>query len=160
MRWLPSQYCPPPATHDATCCLPPWSAVSQVNAFKLAMAKGRTAVLVNHDNIYEALYDVLNQRYLTKRDPKTGRTQRLLRLAIGARSQLCAVHDAFKVVVIVEASHAYTKVCTRAPGRSNGGIGAELLWSRVRALAVDSWTCHCSIASRSRSSRPPTCSRW
>ncbi len=29
---------------------------------KLAMANGHTLVLVDHDNIYEALYDVLNQR--------------------------------------------------------------------------------------------------
>ena len=34
--------------------------------------------------------DVLNQRYLVKRDPKTGITRRLLRLAIGSRSQLVA----------------------------------------------------------------------
>ena len=44
------------------------------------MAHGRTVVLVNHDNIYEALYDVLNQRYLLKTDPATGRKQRLYRL--------------------------------------------------------------------------------
>ena len=37
--------------------------VRQVNRVKLAMATGATVVLVNHDNIYEALYDVLNQRY-------------------------------------------------------------------------------------------------
>ena len=83
---------------------------SQVNRVKMAMAKGRTIVLVNHDNIYEALYDVLNQRYLVKRDPATGETRRLLRLAIGSRSQLCVCHDDFKVVVIVEASHAHERL--------------------------------------------------
>ena len=46
--------------------------VQQINRVKHAMAHGRTVVLVNHDNIYEALYDVLNQRYLLKRDPATG----------------------------------------------------------------------------------------
>lgn len=55
-------------------------------------------------------YDVLNQRYLVKRDPKTGGTRRLLRLAIGSRSQLCDVHAAFKVVVIVEAHRAYEEL--------------------------------------------------
>ena len=73
-----------------------WTA-SQVNRVKMAMAEGKTIVLVNHDNIYEALYDVLNQRYLVKRDPHTGATRRLLRLAIGSRSQLCVCHDDFKV---------------------------------------------------------------
>ncbi|KAL1512226.1 hypothetical protein AB1Y20_005488 [Prymnesium parvum] len=84
--------------------------VQQVNRVKIAMAEGRTIVLVNHDNIYEALYDVLNQRYLVKRDPTTGATRRLLRLAIGSRSQLCVCHDAFKVVVIVEERHAHERL--------------------------------------------------
>ena len=84
--------------------------VQQVNRVKVAMAKGHTIVLVNHDNIYEALYDVLNQRYLVKRDPRTGETRRLLRLAIGSRSQLCVCHDDFKVVVIVESQHAYERL--------------------------------------------------
>ena len=82
----------------------------QVNRVKMAMAEGKTIVLVNHDNIYEALYDVLNQRYLVKRDPRTGTTRRLLRLAIGSRSQLCVCHDKFKVVVVAESSHAYERL--------------------------------------------------
>jgi hypothetical protein len=54
-------------------------------------------VLLNHDNIYEALYDVLNQRYVTRKNPKTGKVTKMLRLAIGSRSQLCPVADSFKV---------------------------------------------------------------
>eukprot|EP00965_Chrysotila_dentata_P057418 1904620-Pleurochrysis_carterae.AAC.1 len=73
------------------------------------MAHGRTVVLVNHDNVYEALYDLLNQRYLIKRDAN-GVAQRLLRLAIGSRSQLCVVHEAFKLVVVVEAAHAWARL--------------------------------------------------
>ena len=80
--------------------------VQQINEVKLAMASGKTLVLLNHDNIYEALYDVLNQRYLFKKD-KAGVTRRMLRLAIGSRSQLCTVADSFKIVVIVEQDHAY-----------------------------------------------------
>ena len=41
----------------------------QINEVKTAMARGSTLVLLNHDNIYEALYDVLNQRYLMKTRP-------------------------------------------------------------------------------------------
>ena len=72
------------------------------------MARGDTIVLLNHDNIYEALYDVLNQRYLLKTNEETGQVRRMLRLAIGTRSQLCQVADTFKIVVVVEQQHAYT----------------------------------------------------
>ena len=76
--------------------------IQQINAIKRAMARGDTVVLVNHDAIYEALYDVLNQRYLVRHNEKTGAIQRMLRLAVGTRSQLCPVGDGFKVVLIVE----------------------------------------------------------
>jgi len=84
--------------------------VKQVNKVKVCMAEGRTVILVNHDAIYESLYDVLNQRYLIKKDAATGRSQRLLRLAIGARSQLCVCHPHFRLLVVVEADHAYSKL--------------------------------------------------
>ena len=80
--------------------------ITQINDVKLAMANGSTVVLLNHDNIYEALYDVLNQRYLFKKD-QNGKIKKMLRLAIGSRSQLCQVQDGFKIVVIVEQDHAY-----------------------------------------------------
>lgn len=47
--------------------------IQQINEVKNAMASGSTVVLLNHDNIYEALYDVLNQRYVHKTDQKTGK---------------------------------------------------------------------------------------
>ena len=81
--------------------------VTQINEVKLAMAEGSTIILLNHDNIYESLYDVLNQRHVVKIDPKTGKMKRMLRLAIGARSQLCQVADGFKICVVVEQQHAY-----------------------------------------------------
>ena len=80
--------------------------ITQINQVKLAMAEGSNLILLNHDNIYEALYDVLNQRYLFKKDAK-GNVKKMLRLAIGSRSQLCTVADGFKIIVIVEQTHAY-----------------------------------------------------
>ena len=68
--------------------------VQQMNEVKLAMATGKIIVLMNADNMYEALYDVLNQRYLTKKNQNTGEVQRFLRLAIGSRSSLCYVEGA------------------------------------------------------------------
>jgi len=84
--------------------------IKQVNLIKLAMLNGQVVVLLNHDNIYEALYDVLNQRYVTKTDSTTGRVIRMLRLAIGSRSQLCQVEEGFKIIVVTEQMHAYTKL--------------------------------------------------
>ena len=87
--------------------------IQQLNEVKRAMAKGERVVLLNAgeivfsslflflfntfnslfcaDNMYEALYDVLNMRYLVKRDQLTGEKTRLLRIAIGTRSALCPV---------------------------------------------------------------------
>ena len=84
--------------------------VQQMNEVKLAMATGKLIVLMNADNMYEALYDVLNQRYLTKRDTETGKDQRLLRLAIGSRSSLCPVENGFRIIVIAEQTYAYREL--------------------------------------------------
>lgn len=79
--------------------------IQHVNRVKSAMAAGEVVVLWNLDNIYESLYDVLNQRYIVR--SSGGHTRKSLRLAIGARSQLCPVEDGFRVVVVVERDHAY-----------------------------------------------------
>ena len=81
--------------------------IQQINEVKTAMATGSTIVLLNHDQIYEALYDVLNQRFLYKTDQATGKIEKRLRLAIGARSDLCFVADGFRIIVVVEQDHAY-----------------------------------------------------
>ena len=54
---------------------------------------------------------MLNQRYVTRTSLATGATRRMLRLAIGSKSQLCAVADGFRVVVVVEQRDA----CVLAP---------------------------------------------
>lgn len=83
--------------------------IQELNAVKRAMATGSTLVLINHDNMYEALYDVLNQRYVKERTP-AGVEHRMLRVAVGMRSALCPVHDDFKLITIVEATHAYSNL--------------------------------------------------
>lgn len=65
--------------------------VQLMNQVKLAMANGRVMILKECNNIYEALYDVLNQRYVVRKDAVTNEVTRMLRLAIGTRSQLCQV---------------------------------------------------------------------
>lgn len=37
--------------------------IRQINEVKQAMHEGTRLVLLDHDNLYESLYDVLNQRY-------------------------------------------------------------------------------------------------
>ena len=84
--------------------------IQQMNEVKLAMATGKTIILMNADNMYEALYDVLNQRYLIKHDQATGKSVRLLRLAIGSRSSLCHVEPGFRIIVIAEKDYAYREL--------------------------------------------------
>lgn len=84
--------------------------IQQINKVKQAMAEGKVAVLLNNDSIYESLYDVLNQRYVTQRDFDTGTERRMLRLAMGSRSQLCPVKNGFKLIVVVNQAHAYEKL--------------------------------------------------
>lgn len=81
--------------------------IQQINRVKLAMAKGDVAVLLNNENIYESLYDVLNQRFVRQKDVVTGKEQKLLRLAMGSRSQLCPVKPGFKLIVVVQQTRAY-----------------------------------------------------
>ena len=126
--------------------------VQQINAVKRAMGAGRVVVLVNHDHIYESLYDVLNQRYVTRRDAR-GRVTKLLRLAIGAHSQLVPVdHRRFKVVVIADERDAWPAAPAPAPPpareasapRQPGGNAPQLGGGRYRGTLVTplfSW-CH------------------
>ncbi|KAH9260003.1 hypothetical protein BASA81_001775 [Batrachochytrium salamandrivorans] len=84
--------------------------VRQINEIKRAMQSGSTVVLVNHEGIFPSLYDVLNMRYTTKTNGDTGKVVRMLRLAVGNRSQWCSVGDGFKIVVVVETKDAYEKL--------------------------------------------------
>jgi hypothetical protein len=81
--------------------------IQQVNSVKQAMAAGRVAVLMNNESIYESLYDVLNQRYVSLCDADTKVVTKQLRLAMGPRSQLCPVREGFKLIVIVQQTQAY-----------------------------------------------------
>ena len=75
--------------------------IRQLMRVRDAMAKGLSLLLCGMDAIYEALYDVLNQRYVRRRSEE-GEVELMLRLAIGAKSQLCPVKESFKLLVLVE----------------------------------------------------------
>ncbi|CAE7752499.1 RNF213 [Symbiodinium necroappetens] len=93
-----------------------------------AMAKGRMLLLCGMDVIYEALYDVLNQRYVRRRTEE-GEIELLLRLAIGARSQLCSMAPSFKLLVLVDQDQAFRQLDVPQP------LLAKLqAWAEVLAL--------------------------
>eukprot|EP01094_Clydonella_sp_ATCC50884_P029605 TRINITY_DN9326_c0_g1_i1.p1 TRINITY_DN9326_c0_g1~~TRINITY_DN9326_c0_g1_i1.p1 ORF type:complete len:2486 (-),score=415.42 TRINITY_DN9326_c0_g1_i1:106-7416(-) len=75
-----------------------------IQTIKTCMADGRTVVLIHSENLYESLYDMLNQHYVSYED------QRFVRIALGTHSRLVPVHRAFRVIVVVEAIHAYTSL--------------------------------------------------
>eukprot|EP00463_Aulacantha_scolymantha_P006737 TRINITY_DN913_c0_g1_i1.p1 TRINITY_DN913_c0_g1~~TRINITY_DN913_c0_g1_i1.p1 ORF type:complete len:112 (+),score=18.19 TRINITY_DN913_c0_g1_i1:154-489(+) len=68
------------------------------------MEAGRTCVLVYCEALYESLYDLLNQHYISYGG------QLYVRLAFGSSSRLCPVHSDFRMVVIVEKLEAYTRL--------------------------------------------------
>ena len=82
--------------------------ISQINSIKHAMRVGKTVVLLNCDSLYEALYDVLNQAFVTRMAGT--QVQRFLRLAVGKRSQLCPVHPSFRLIAVTEMEHAYNEL--------------------------------------------------
>eukprot|EP01130_Rhizamoeba_saxonica_P005883 TRINITY_DN2328_c0_g2_i1.p1 TRINITY_DN2328_c0_g2~~TRINITY_DN2328_c0_g2_i1.p1 ORF type:complete len:3185 (-),score=755.13 TRINITY_DN2328_c0_g2_i1:18-8699(-) len=87
-----------PADHsDLYVCL-------NIQTIKSCMAKGRTVVLIHSENLYESLYDMLNQHYIEYQG------QRYVRLALGTTSKLCPIHNAFRTIVIVDTNEAYTKL--------------------------------------------------
>jgi E3 ubiquitin-protein ligase RNF213 len=66
-----------------------------IQRIKSCMADGRPVILIHSDNLYESLYDLLNQHYTSYNG------QRFVRLALGTHSRLCPVHYQFRVVVVV-----------------------------------------------------------
>ena len=82
--------------------------LAQINAVKRAMVRGDVVVLVHQTALFPSLFDVLNQRGVVKRDVETQKTTRMLRLAVGNRSQWVPVGKGFKIVVLAEAEQAYT----------------------------------------------------
>ncbi|KAK3257836.1 hypothetical protein CYMTET_33097 [Cymbomonas tetramitiformis] len=63
----------------------------------LCMETGRQLILIGHERIYGALYDMLNQHYVVV----NGR--RHCRVALGADSNpMCRVHEDFRCVVLVD----------------------------------------------------------
>ncbi|XP_026171361.1 E3 ubiquitin-protein ligase rnf213-beta isoform X2 [Mastacembelus armatus] len=72
-----------------------------VNRVKVCMETGRTVILLNMQNLYESLYDALNQYYvyLSK--------QQYVDLGLGSHRVKCRVHTDFRLVVVEDQKKVY-----------------------------------------------------
>ncbi|XP_008435734.1 E3 ubiquitin-protein ligase rnf213-beta [Poecilia reticulata] len=72
-----------------------------VNRVKTCMETGRTVILLNMQNLYESLYDALNQYYvyLSK--------QQYVDLGLGSHRVKCRVHSNFRLVVVEDQKKVY-----------------------------------------------------
>ena len=62
-----------------------------INQIKICMETGRTVILLNLENLYESLYDLLNQYYI-----QLGGGQRYVDLGLQTHRVKCRVHNNFK----------------------------------------------------------------
>jgi hypothetical protein len=62
------------------------------------MERGILCIFLGLNNIYQSFYDMLNQSY------QIIGNQKFCRVAIGADSSKCLVHEKFKCVLLVEVS--------------------------------------------------------
>lgn len=74
-----------------------------INRIKIYMETGKTVVLLNLENLYESLYDALNQYYVTFGD------QRFVDLGLGTQRVKCKVHKSFKLIVVADKQVVYKR---------------------------------------------------
>uniref|UniRef100_A0A8C4TA23 RING-type E3 ubiquitin transferase n=1 Tax=Erpetoichthys calabaricus TaxID=27687 RepID=A0A8C4TA23_ERPCA len=74
-----------------------------VNRVKTCMETGRTVVLLNLQNLYESLYDALNQYYVYLFG------QQYVDLGLGTHRVKCRVHPNFRLVVVEDQNKVYTQ---------------------------------------------------
>ena len=74
-----------------------YSAVCRnINRIKVCMESGKTIILLNLENLYESLYDALNQYYMEMNN------QRYVDLGLGTHRMKCRVHNNFKLIVVAD----------------------------------------------------------
>ncbi|XP_016095221.1 E3 ubiquitin-protein ligase rnf213-alpha-like isoform X1 [Sinocyclocheilus grahami] len=72
-----------------------------INRVKICMETGQTVVLLNLQNLYESLYDALNQYYVSLGG------QKYVDLGLGTHRVKCRVHKDFRLIVIEEKDIVY-----------------------------------------------------
>eukprot|EP01119_Soliformovum_irregulare_P009252 TRINITY_DN2247_c0_g2_i4.p1 TRINITY_DN2247_c0_g2~~TRINITY_DN2247_c0_g2_i4.p1 ORF type:complete len:1833 (-),score=503.06 TRINITY_DN2247_c0_g2_i4:35-5533(-) len=71
---------------------------NNITRIKTCMEFGYTVILMHLDNLYESLYDMLNQHYTVFGNE----SKKFCRVAIGANSAKCVVHPDFKAIVLMD----------------------------------------------------------
>ncbi|KAL4233165.1 hypothetical protein ACF0H5_007850 [Mactra antiquata] len=74
-----------------------------INKIKVCMETGNTVVLLNLENLYESLYDALNQYYVYFGG------ERYVDLGLGTHRVKCPVHKKFRLIVVAEKQTVYDK---------------------------------------------------
>ncbi|XP_061169263.1 E3 ubiquitin-protein ligase RNF213-like isoform X1 [Saccostrea echinata] len=74
-----------------------------INRIKVCMETGNTVVLLNLENLYESLYDALNQYYVYFGG------ERYVDLGLGTHRVKCRVHKNFRLIVVAEKEVVYSK---------------------------------------------------
>ncbi|XP_053396012.1 E3 ubiquitin-protein ligase rnf213-alpha-like [Mercenaria mercenaria] len=74
-----------------------------INKIKVCMETGNTVVLLNLENLYESLYDALNQYYVYFGGV------RYVDLGLGTHRVKCPVHHNFRLIVVAEKQTVYKK---------------------------------------------------
>ncbi|XP_058848399.1 E3 ubiquitin-protein ligase rnf213-alpha-like isoform X1 [Acipenser ruthenus] len=72
-----------------------------INRVKICMETGQTIILLNLQNLYESLYDALNQYYVCLGG------QKYVDLGLGTHRVKCRVHKDFRLIVIEEKEVVY-----------------------------------------------------
>ncbi len=74
---------------------------SNINRIKIAMEVGQTVLLSNLCNLYESLYDALNQNYVMLGG------KRYVDLGLGTHRVKCRVHENFRLIVVAEDTEVF-----------------------------------------------------
>ncbi|XP_052083737.1 E3 ubiquitin-protein ligase rnf213-alpha-like [Mytilus californianus] len=74
-----------------------------INRIKVCMETGTTVILLNLENLYESLYDALNQYYIEFCG------ERFVDLGLGTHRVKCRVHKDFRLIVVAEKHVVYEK---------------------------------------------------
>ncbi|XP_065678479.1 E3 ubiquitin-protein ligase rnf213-alpha [Hydra vulgaris] len=72
-----------------------------VNRIKICMETGTRVVQLNMENLYESLYDTLNQYYVSFQE------KNYVDLGIGTHRVKCRVHEDFRLIVIADKENVY-----------------------------------------------------
>ena len=76
---------------------------ANINRIKICMETGKQVVLCNLENLYESLYDALNQHYSYMGGNK------YVDLGLGTHRVKCRVHENFRLILVAEDKDVYEK---------------------------------------------------